>query len=264
MTDTLRRIARSLSPLLFLLGCAVVFAGAGAFGNFWPQQQALATSAIAVIGTLGLTGFALKFGNLTAGEVGLVPDRGTPVHLLGGALLGFGLVALHMLVLAAAGHVTWHWNPAISAATFCANVALYVLLAHREELAYRGWAFRTLTRQRGALAAQLVIALLFAAEHVVGGVPWEQALLGAGVGSLAFGAAALRSGGLAMPIAFHAAWNIADWARGSKNATGFLLPAVQPGFERSTELISLISYVSLMATATTLILFWGPRRNLGA
>ena len=256
-----RTIARSLSPFAFVLGCAIVFAIAGAFGNLWPTQKALVTSSIAAIGALGLTGFALKFRDLTAREVGLVPDHGTPAHLLIGLLLGCGLVALHMLVLAASGHVAWRWNPDISLATLCANVALYLLLAHREELAYRGWAFRTLVRQRGAPAAQLAMALLFAAEHVAGGIPWEQALLGAGVGSLAFGAAALRTGGLAMPIAFHAAWNVADWARGGKNGSGFLLPTVQPGFERSTELISLASYVALMLATTALILLWRPSRK---
>jgi membrane protease YdiL (CAAX protease family) len=261
MTDTIRTVARSLSPLAFVLGCAIVFAIAGAFGNLWPAQRTLVTSAIAAIGALALTGFALKFGDLNAREVGLVPDRRTPAHLLVGLLLGFGLVAVHMLVLAASGHIAWQWNPDISSATFCTNVALYLLLAHREELAYRGWAFRTLVRQRSAMTAQLAIALLFAAEHVAGGVPWQQALLGAGVGSLAFGAAALRTGGLAMPIAFHTAWNIADWARGSKNATGFLLPSVQPGFERPTELISLASYVVLMLAATAVILLWRPRRK---
>jgi membrane protease YdiL (CAAX protease family) len=165
-----------------------------------------------------------------------------------------------MLALATTGHVTWRWN-AIDPTTLWTNVALYLLLAHREELAYRGWAFRTLVHRHGALVAQLVTALLFAAEHVVGGVPWVQALFGAGVGSLAFGATALRSGGLAMPIAFHTAWNIADWARGGKNASGVLLSAVQPGFESAFDVINTVSYATLMLTATAFILFWRRRKK---
>jgi len=110
-------------------------------------------------------------------------------------------------------------------------------LAVREELAFHGYPLQRLKSIFGIWGAQLIVAFVFAFEHVLGGSTWQLALLGAGVGSLLFGMAAIATRGLAMPIGLHAAWNIGDWIRGGKGSVGFWKPIVEDDFKECAAIV---------------------------
>ena len=108
-----------------------------------------------------------------------------------------------------------------------------------------------------------MIAVLFAAEHRLGGSDWLRALLGPGVGSLLFGIAAIATKGLAMPIGLHAAWNFGQWILGLKEQPGMLTAIVEKGNEQHAEIVGFSSYLAVMGLATAGFWLWDiyRRRN---
>jgi hypothetical protein len=134
----------------------------------------------------------------------------------------------------------------------------YLLLACREELAFRGYPLRRLDRSFGPWSAQLIVALVFALEHRAGGYSWTNALFGTFVGSLLFGMAALATRGLALPIGLHAAWNFGQWIIGEKESSGLWKPIIPGGPSASTDHVVLIAYVAVFGLAT--LAFWWFRK----
>ena len=124
---------------------------------------------------------------------------------------------------------------------------------------FHGYPLRSLNYAIGAWPAQLIVALLFAVEHVIGGVSWIHALLGAGVGSLLFGIASLKTKGVALPIGLHAAWNFGQWLLGFKNEPGIWRSVVTPGYESRLDTIESLSYLIVMGLAILAFYFIYPK-----
>jgi membrane protease YdiL (CAAX protease family) len=130
----------------------------------------------------------------------------------------------------------------------------YVALSCREELGFRGYPLLRLKGLCGVWGAQIIVALAFAAEHMAGGLPFSRAILGAGVGSLMFGMAALATRGLAVPIGLHAAWNFGDWILGGKGSPGLWQVVVEQGQQQRAQFVGTVGYIAVMSLAT--IAFW--------
>lgn len=133
-----------------------------------------------------------------------------------------------------------------------------IALSCREELGFRGYPLRRLERSFGLWEAQIIVALVFALEHMAGGWPWERALLGAGVGSLLFGMAAIATEGLALPIGLHAAWNFGDWMLGGKGSAGLWKPVVEEGRQGRAQLVG-TAYLVAIGSATFAFWIWNRR-----
>ena len=203
--------------LLFLMGCAFILAlvapltlrRPGAWSNF-------ALGTITSLGTIALSILFVRWDGLRLEDVGVVFRVGSLLRLALGLLIGLLLVAVKSGVAGYLGHVRWAQESGIrlgqAAIVFCS----YLALALREELAFRGYPLRRLESPFGLWGAQLIVAAAFALEHVAGGLSWMHAFLGAGVGSLLFGMAALATRDLTMPIGLHAAWNFGSWMFGEK------------------------------------------------
>jgi len=76
-----------------------------------------------------------------------------------------------------------------------------------EEIYFRGWLQPILVRAVGPTGGIGLVALIFAALHLAGGERSPVSLVNLCLGGVLFGLLALRSGGLALPIAAHVAWN---------------------------------------------------------
>jgi hypothetical protein len=137
-------------------------------------------------------------------------------------------------------------------------MAAYLLLACREELAFRGYPLRQLERSFGVWPAQLLVAAAFALEHRAGGYSWTNALFGAFIGSLLFGMAALATRGLALPIGLHAGWNFGQWMIGEKETPGIWTPVQANGPSAHADHVALAAYVLVFAAAT--LAFWRYRK----
>jgi len=248
-----------LNPILrvglFLVGCPVLLAVAGAFLPKHPNLWSVAVmGAVAVLGTSGLTALFVRWDGLKLDDVGadVVPRSG--LRLLIGFFIGAMLVAAQYLITGLAGHVQWVRAPEVAYSQSGIALVGFLLLAAREELAFRGYPLRRLATQFGPYPALLILAAVFALEHLAGGYTWTNALFGAGIGALLFGMAALSTRGLAVPIGLHAAWNFGQWVMGNTEFPGLWKPVFEAGFENRVGQTEMISYVAIMLL--TMFIFW--------
>jgi membrane protease YdiL (CAAX protease family) len=241
--------------LLFMIGCAIVLM---AITPLVPKGQAatseLFTGLMASLGAFGLTLLFVRWEGLRLDDVGVSPDRRSLLRFAIGFLFGAILVALNSTILWGVGHVRWVRTSDIGFSDVMITLVAYLCLAVREDLAFHGYPLRRLKPSFGLWGAQLIVAFIFALEHVAGGSTLWLALLGAGVGSLLFGMAAIATRGIALPIDIHAAWNIGDWMRGGKGTVGFWKPVVEDGFKERAAFVGIASYVLVMCLA--ILAFW--------
>ena len=248
--------------VLFSLGCAFVLAATApltrALPGLWPD---LVLGTVASLGAFGLTMLFVRWERLRLEDVGAAPAwRSLPRFALG-FLIGLFLVALSASVSAAIAHVRWVREPGVTLAATTVTLLTYIVLSCREELGFHGYPLRRLERFFGLWAAQIIVAIVFAVEHMAGGWPWERALLGAGVGSLLFGMASIATRGLALPIGLHAAWNFGDWMLGGKGSAGLWKPVVEEGQQGRAQLDKTIAYLAVMGSATFAFWIWHRRRS---
>jgi membrane protease YdiL (CAAX protease family) len=249
--------------MMFIVSCALVLVIAVPLADLIPRlglPPAIFIGITSALFSAALTILFVRWDGIGLADVGAMPNPGSVPRLVLGLGLGLILVALHSFLQAAFGHVRWVRVPGVGATATGLSLLTYLALACREELAFHGYPLRRMASRYGLWGAQLLIATVFAAEHVLGGWTWMNAIAGAGVGSVLFGMASLATRGLAVPIGLHAAWNFGDWVRGGKESTGFWTPVVDTGFESNARLVGQVSYVVLLLAAT--IAFWVWRRVL--
>ena len=248
--------------LLFFVLTVVLLAAAGpAAVGLHLSSPTLAVGAITTAGTLLLTFAFVRWDGISLRNVGAAPGTQTIPRFLIGFAIGLLLVALHLSIEAVAGHMSWSRSSGVSGSSIVVMLIICVLLASREELAFRGYPLRRLNSAYGLWIAQAVVAIVFAFEHVAGGATWTNAFLGAGVGSLAFGMAAIATDGLAVPIGLHAAWNFGDWMRGGKDSTGLWHQVVPDAFARRAEVVGMGGYVVVMIGAAFGFWLWYRRTH---
>jgi membrane protease YdiL (CAAX protease family) len=264
MEDRFRQWVGFGRVLLFFILCAVLLATIAPIERQIPGlPPGLFTAAVASLGTLVLTVLFVRWEGLRLEDVGAAIRRKTPVRFAIGFLLGLLLVAAHVSIEAFAGHIRWVRSEGVGLPEIAISMIVYVLLSCREELAFHGYPLRRLYSLFGLLSAQVIVALVFAVEHVAGGSTWVQALFGAGVGSLLFGMAAIATRGLALPIGLHAAWNLGDWMHGGKDMSGLWRPVIVEGLQARAGRAGMVGYVVVMLSAT-LGFWWWHRKTTGA
>lgn len=235
---------------LFFAASMLVLALCGALPQFVPRvSPEVVVGVVATLATLLLTAAFLRWDGLRFVDLGLAPDGRTPLRFAMGVLVGLALVAAHMGLLSVVGRVRWLPVESVDPGRVALAVAGYALLASREEVAFRGYPLRRLASGFGPWAAQILVVMVFIAEHRLGGATWSNAIIGSGLGGLVFGMAALATRGLALPIGLHAAWNVGDWARGGKGVDGVWRAVVDPAHQRAMDSLSMVLYATIMAAA---------------
>jgi len=244
--------------LLFLLGCALILMLVSPHAPRLDLQWSQAVVGLeASLATLALTLLFVRWDGIRLADIGASPRRASIGRLLLGFAMGLLLVAAQSGLFALVEHVRWVRSEVTGYAPIVSALAAYLVLACREELAFRGYPLRRLDRSFGLWTAQLLVALVFALEHRAGGSSWPNALFGAFVGSLLFGMAALATRGLALPIGLHAAWNFGQWVVGEKETPGLWKPVLAGGPTARADHVALIAYVVVFGAAT--LAFWGYR-----
>ncbi|MDB5089484.1 MAG: family intrarane metalloprotease [Mucilaginibacter sp.] len=246
--------------LLFWLGSIVVFAASSALTKQLPTDWApVLAIIIALIGSLLLTILFARWEGLQLKDAGLLPGNKSIFRVLAGFTIGSLLAFLQAMLVLVTGHITLAWSPQISFSTLISNLLLYVLVACREEVAFRGFPLQSLNKIAGRWKALLITTGLFIIEHKMGGMSWPQAILGPGAGAILFGLAALKTKGLALPVGLHTAWNVGQWLLGFKNGTGWYKAVIEKGYEARTEHAGWISYLLVMGLAILSFYYW--KRN---
>ena len=204
---------------------------------------------VAAIAVFILTIFFSRREKLKLIEIGVVPGKQTIPLFAYGFGIGLLLAVGQGVLVITFSNLKIEYVPQTSSLSVLLVLFLYLILALREELAFRGYALRSLDYAIGSWKAQLIIAVIFSLEHLAGGYTFLQAFAGAGTGALLFGIAALKSKGIALPVGLHAAWNFGQWLIGFKNEPGIWQVMIEKGDESKFESISFIFYLLVMIIA---------------
>jgi hypothetical protein len=251
-----------------MLACAVSLAAAAPWvKNVSSPWKELALGAVLSVSGFLLTALFVRWDRkplaLGLEEVGVWTPRGerrwAAARFGVGFGLGLALVAVTTAALGVVGGVRFQLAGDARLVEWGAVLLGYLLLSSREELAFRGYPLFRLRAVLGDWPALVIVALIFAAEHRLGGWDWGRALYGAGVGSLVFGMAALATRGLALPIGIHAAWNFGQWVVGLRGDGAPLKATVLPADQAHFDLVHSVSYVIVMAGAGVGLLVWKRR-----
>jgi uncharacterized protein len=243
--------------VVFCLLCAITLAGfSGLTRDFlteWKQHILLIFS-IAI--TYGLTILFARWEKLPLKEVGVVASNSTFKKVVVGFGIGLLMTLLQLGFVLLRGHFHVTLTPYSSSYTIVFYLLLYILVAIREELAFRGYPLFSLNSRFGLWISQLIVLVLFSLEHVAGGMTWIQAFSGAGTGALLFGMAALRTKGIALPIGLHTAWNFGQWCLGFKKDPGLLHGIPEKGYGNMVEQNAWISYLLIMIIMILVFYFY--------
>jgi membrane protease YdiL (CAAX protease family) len=196
----------SLVLSIFVAGLAV---GPNAISS---RSGLVLTNLVFVVSLVALSRLLLHWEGATLRELGLLlPARAR------GREFAFGFVVSSVLFMTAAvaqavavgAPLVFQGMPGIRAAVL--GIGISTVLALSEELLFRGVALRYLRASYGDRGAIVLSALLFGAYHLVQSGDWAMGAvfrLGMPIlGGLLFGWAAVRSGGLALPLGLHVGGN---------------------------------------------------------
>lgn len=232
--------------LLFWVGTMTALALSGPVARE-AGNAAVLIGVLTVPATFALTLLFARWEGKRPRDFGFEVVRSSWIRFCAGLVLGLLLVVMQTAIMWLGGGVRWVTTS--PAPAMLVPVLGYLLLATREELAFRGYPLRMLASEFNPWVAQAIVATLFVVEHKVGGATWQNAVFGAGVGSLVFGMAALATRGLALPIGLHAAWNVGDWARGGKGKGGLWSAVVDSSSAAHVQEVAMGSYVAVMLCA---------------
>lgn len=144
---------------------------------------------------------------------------GLPAGLLRGVLIVLAMVAITLGPLVALG-----WLRFAPGSGGVLGVALmlgaFVVQGGAEEVAYRGFLMQAVQARWGAIAGLLVQALAFTLPHLANPKVTPLGVANIVLGGLMFGALALWSRGLWVPIVVHALWNWSQPALFGFNVSG--------------------------------------------
>jgi len=185
--------------------------------------------------------------DLTA--VGVIPGGKSIKRFVGGYAIGLTMAVMQALIVLTFGNLRLNLNSHLSISEFSSSSLLFLLVACREELAFRSYALRSLNYVVKSVPALLIITVIFVCEHVLAGMSWKMAIIGSGLGGALFGASALKTKGLALPFGLHSAWNFGQWMMGFKNKPGVWQAVVEKGYEARTENIGLAAFALAMILA---------------
>lgn len=143
-------------------------------------------------------------GRWIGGEAGRGVHRALAGLLLG--MVGFGAsVAIAWAARAIEPGAAAALSPV--AISFAFGVAVVGFQAFAEEAFFRAWLQPLLSIQWGPWIGLVGTSILFAGLHIIAGANSVLAVVNLFLGGMMFGLLALRSGGLAAPVAAHFAWN---------------------------------------------------------
>jgi len=215
--------------------------------NMVPTQWAQAVWAVwGAVLVFAMTVVFVRYEGRDLHDVGLGFDGATIPKFALGLLAGAAVYATTLAVFVVAGGVRVVRAAGFDAAAMTFAAGTFVASACMEGFGFRGYPQHTLQRSFGAWPAVITAAAFFALSHVAFGWPWNQVLLGVLPNGVLFGMVTLASRGLAMPVALHAAINMAQWSFGEDGGRGpwkiVVDPAALPRVQASAPITALVVY----------------------
>jgi membrane protease YdiL (CAAX protease family) len=187
----------------------------GAIGGILGSRSQVANMALASgilsILLLRVSAARLRRQHASLRVLGLPTDRARFAHLCFGFVVTAGLFLLIALAQSAAVQAGWEYQGSRGLSTALVGIVMVGSMVLVEELLFRGILLRSLRQLWGDRAAMILSALLFGAYHLVQSHDWAMGAAfrfgTSALGGLVFAWAAIRSGGLALPIGLHLGGN---------------------------------------------------------
>lgn len=130
-----------------------------------------------------------------------------------GIVLGFMMMGGIYVVERLLGEVVLSWRGLsvwASLWTFVSSLVLFALTAVYEEMAFRGYMFQTLIQGMTFLPAAIVMAIIFAAGHLVNPNVTTFGLINVALSGICLSIAYMKTRSLWLPIGIHWAWNFSQ------------------------------------------------------
>jgi membrane protease YdiL (CAAX protease family) len=243
----------------WMLFIGLLFLGGSFLVPLFPKAgSSMAFGVVGTIAAIVTIYLFLKNEKRSFGQVGLVFEWKSLLRFLSGYLIGTIIFAVMISILILFSDLELHKNHSFAfSPTIIISYFAFLPLAMMEELAFRSYPFVRLNSRFNFRITQLVIAIAFAAYHVIGGQGIISSLLGPGVWAYVFGLATIRSGGIAMPLGLHVAANASQAFAGmkSKNDAFWLLDyKVLPAANavNRTEIIGISMHITMLVIAVLL------------
>jgi uncharacterized protein len=215
-----------LIGLLFLGGSFVV----PLFSKDWSSMVYGITGTIAAMITIY---FFLKNEDLNLQQIWLAFEWRSLPRFISGYLIGTIICVIMIAVLISFSELQIRPNKSfVFSTTILVSYLAFIPLGLMEELAFRSYTFVKLNATFNFRITQFVVAIAFAAYHIIGGQGILSALFGPGVWAYIFGLATIRYRGIAMPLGLHVAANVTQALAGlkGKNEAIWLLDySIPPG-----------------------------------
>ncbi len=203
--DRIKLIGKSI--LFCLLFVVFLFLFSKLKPLFPLQYERLVYGILGTVAVVLTAWLFLRYDKKTFRDIGINWESKTLKRFLVGLLIGLVLSSLMILCLIAlTGLQLKYTNTPVS--TFLLWTLALIPLAFMEEMAFRAYPFILLQQATGTRIALLLIAILFALYHFIGGQSLASSFIGPGVWSFVFGLAMLMSGGISLPTGLHFGANL--------------------------------------------------------
>jgi len=248
-----------LQVVLFCLLSAMIFAfcsyAAKPLPSSWSSHVMLGGS---IVMTCIITLLFSRWTGLSLQEIGVAPSRDTLKKFLVAFTLGLLLPIIQWGIVYVSGGYQVRWNDHVGLNGIFSFLLLYILIAAREELAFRAFPLFSLNKRCGFLLAISLVTFIFILEHVVGGMSFWAAAIGPGLGGILFGILAIKTKGIAYPMGVHAAWNFGQWVVGLKPEPGIVLGRIAPGQEDWVDVTGWTGYAIAMGIGIAAAILYQP------
>jgi len=239
--------------VLFYILSIVIFVTISGFSKNFHLADYLSLLVTSIL-TFSLILLFAKWDKLTLADIGLKIQNTSLPTFISGFGIGILLVMIQAAIALTFAEIQFTLSADVPVMSIISSLALYFVVALREELVFRSYALRNLSNSTNPIFALIFITIIFILEHVISGMSWKMSIIGSGLGGILFGLAALKTKGLALPLGIHFSWNFTQWMLGFKNNTGIWKEVVKKGHEAHAENIALIGFVIAMFIGISAIL----------
>lgn len=197
------------SILYWVAFLGLLFINGSLFVSMFPASwERIAYGISGTLSALLTTWAFLKIEKKSFKEIGLVWEAGTLFRFFKGILIGTVIFSLIIITLLSFTELQMERNRIAWRPLVIWGYAAIIPLALMEEIAFRSYPFLKLNKVFGLRITQIIVAIAFAAYHIINGWSVQSALLGPAIWAFVFGLSAVWSGGISMPMGIHVALNV--------------------------------------------------------
>jgi membrane protease YdiL (CAAX protease family) len=202
------KITTTIKAILFCILFTALLAISSKTSSFFPAQyERFVYGSTGIIVSLLLTWLFCKIDKINFATIGLQWEQKTVQRIVKGFLIGMMISVVMMGAMCLFTSLQIKLVPNYSIGSFLFWALALIPLALMEELAFRAYPFVKLNNAIGLWGTQIIIAILFALYHYVGGQSLISSFIGPGIFAFVFGLAAAKSGGIGLPTGIHVGVN---------------------------------------------------------